>query len=319
MNIDIKRQSDLLEDVDVVNDLQRWCALSKIQRRALIGLANEVDTSSGLIERSVSDLSDHFLLLAKLAQGQATRISDFADETTRVEFEGHQASISDVFSSLDESLSLVVSKILNLSKKSVNVCYVLDDMDKKIESLRSKLEDDAAVGPEVQALKDDLKVAKNDFKEIAEIDLSHSIMIKDNLANLMSYLIVQSQNMEETLNESAKDSRVLSQNIAEIVTKMQFQDRTSQRLGLISSTLSVISETLSEMETGSSQHIGERGANDDNVQWIETMVSNMHLGEMRERFVNHLMFDESSELFEGGLENEASVEHAQASDDIELF
>jgi len=309
---DMNSQFDLPEDEEVSDVLQRWCALSALQRKALLGLANEVQTSSDLIEKSVSGLSENFLDLATLAQGQAKRISDFADETTRIEYDGRHLSISDVFSSLEDSLTSVVVKILNLSKNTVQITYSLDDMDQKVQTLYENNKSNPETSSLLLGMMNDLECAKNNVKGIATIDVSDNLDVKDRLSSLMSYLILQSQNMEETLNASAEDSRILSKNIGDIVTKMQFQDRTSQRLDLISTSLNVLSDTLNEMEASSLPLIGEEMEHQRNSEWIEKMISNMHLGEMRERFVKHLMFDQP-------VDNETRVDHVEPSDDIEIF
>lgn len=314
-----KSTINLPEDADVSDVLMRWCALSNIQRRALLGLANEVQTSAELVETSVSGLSNHFLKLASLAQNQAKRINDFADETTRVEFEGHHLSLSEVFSSLEGNLTSIVRKIIDLSKNSVNLSYTLEGIDEKLHALYAEHKDVSSIAEPIQDLINELNLAKDDLKKVATIDVSENFNLKDRLESLMSYLILQSQNMEDTLNTSAEDSKILSEHIANIVTKMQFQDRTSQRLALICSSLKVVGETLKEMEEASLSMIGSEQNEDQNTLWINEVISGMHLGEMRERFVKHLLFDETDNMYDDVTENKKSIDHAEASDDIELF
>jgi|GEM_PF-1994404 len=316
---DPKSHINLPEDVDVQDVLMRWCALSNIQRRALLGLAKEIQTSSDLVESSVSGLSDHFLKLATLAQNQSKRINDFADDATRVEFEGRHLSLSEVFSSIEDNLAAIVHRVIGLSKNSVHLSYTLEDIDEKLHSLYDDHKGDASVTERVQDLRNGVKLAKDDLKDIATVDISENFNLKDRLESLMSYLVLQSQNMEQALSTSAEDSKILSEYIADIVTKMQFQDRTSQRLSLICSSLKVVRETLKEMEVSSLSVIGSKQKEDQNTLWIDALISDMHLGEMRERFVKHLLFDETDNMYDDVTENEKMVDHVEPSDDIELF
>jgi len=126
--------------------------------------------------------------------------------------------------------------------------------------------------------------------------------------------------LKDRLRKTSETSRQLSQNISEIMTAMQFQDRTSQRLGHTSAALLVIVDMLGEMEKESCVQQGtDKGIEPDRV-WIEQMIRSLHLEEMRERFIKHTLLDPTCEQ----VENKASggdvkVEHAEASDDIELF
>lgn len=126
--------------------------------------------------------------------------------------------------------------------------------------------------------------------------------------------------LKDRLQETSETSRQLSQNISEIMTAMQFQDRTSQRLGHISAALLVIVDMLGEMEKESCEQQGTDKVVEPDRVWIEQMIQSLHLEEMRERFIKHTLLDPTCEQVEnkssGG---DLKVEHADASDDIELF
>lgn len=229
--------------------LQHWCDLSNVERRALIALAKEIDTASHLIENSISDLSEHFLHLAGLAQNQSSQISCF-----------------------------------------------------------------------VENLSDQLETAEDKLKEIHKDLKSGKAISETDLMDVIDLISQTNRNIEEgRLPEPTKTSDEISDGISDIVTKIQFQDRTSQRLGHISATLRVVVDMMKEMETETSPRgIQSEEAPQDN-RWMMKMIADMHLGEMRERFLKHALFDTCDTLFDEPTMIEEKADHAEASEDIELF
>ena len=124
---------------------------------------------------------------------------------------------------------------------------------------------------------------------------------------------------KKTLKEASEHSVEISAMITDIVTGLQFQDRTSQRLSHISSTINVMADMLSEMDAQAMAMMKSEYSSKENKEWLEKMISDMQLGEMRERFVKHAMFDDSETLFSESNSEDKTVEHSEASDDIELF
>lgn len=126
--------------------------------------------------------------------------------------------------------------------------------------------------------------------------------------------------LKRQLEETSVTSQRLSQNISEIMTAMQFQDRTSQRLGHISAALLVIVDMLGEMEKESCEREGGNKVVEPDRAWIEQMIQSLHLEEMRERFIKHTLLDPTCEQVENKTSGgDLKIEHAEASDDIELF
>ena len=246
----MKQQPQPVTNLELM--LQRWCDLSNVERRALVALAKEIDTASHLIESSISDLSEHFLHLADLAQNQSSQVS----------------------------------------------CFV-EHLSDQLESAEDKL-------------KEIHKTVKSG-QEISEGDLMDAI-------NLISQAKRnKKEGAVEGVSEAINMSDKISDGISDIVTKIQFQDRTSQRLGHISATLRVVVDMMKEMETETSpRDVQPEGTSHDN-RWMMKMIADMHLGEMRERFLKNALFDTCETLFDAASVAEQKVDHVEASEDIELF
>ncbi|SCA54858.1 hypothetical protein MTBPR1_10105 [Candidatus Terasakiella magnetica] len=301
--------------------LEHWLRLSAAQRHGLTALAKEVETASELVETSVEKLSDRFMNLAFVAGNQSEQINVFAKEATTIKFDGKIVPLTTVLNALDDNLNTSLNKIIDLSEGAESLSDVLEGVDGTLKAEFAKQENGQAIDTSVlNNVCSDLDKVKQAIKEVASIDVVHKVQIKEQFKDLIEYVVKQSNGIEEVLTKSQADSSELSKGIADIVMRMQFQDRTSQRLSHISATLNVIVEMLVEMEKTSSPSLGKDFVIEPDKAWIENMISGFHLGEMRERFVKHTLFDDGEDIYdEQASGGDLQVEHAESSDDIELF
>ncbi|WP_135078266.1 hypothetical protein [Terasakiella sp. SH-1] len=301
--------------------LENWLSLSAAQRHGLSALAKEVETASELVETSVEKLSDRFMNLAFVAGTQAEKINTFAKEATTITFDGEELPIEQVLATLDENLNKTLNKIIDLSKDTGNLHSLLGQAKTCLQTECEKQKSGEPVDFEAlsQALMDVNKVEQS-LGEVASIDIAKKVKVKDQFKDLIEYIVQQSKSIEDVVARSQEDSSNLSKGIADVVMRMQFQDRTSQRLAHISATLNVIVDMLVEMEKTSAPSLGRDYVAEPDQVWIESMISGFKLGEMRERFVKHTLFDNGNDEFdEHASGGDLQVEHAESSDDIELF
>lgn len=155
------------------------------------------------------------------------------------------------------------------------------------------------------------------LREVTTLDMSDNILAKEKIQIVMQSVIDQSQVFGDILGNSLDRSQNISNLIGTMTVGMQFQDRTAQRLSLIRETLSFLSEICTDLENQSLQENPDVMATEQGLDWLETMVSQMHLGEMRERFIRHALKGEGAMDLDA--QGDSSVAHQNASDDIELF
>ena len=123
------------------------------------------------------------------------------------------------------------------------------------------------------------------------------------------------------MESSGQVSKNVAVNVSELITILQFQDRTKQRLENINDTMTVLSAAAGELQT-ETKECANLPADSLGVdkQWLQRMITDMTLGEMRERFVTSMLMAESTDGISDpeGPETMA-VAHSEGSDDIELF
>ena len=114
-------------------------------------------------------------------------------------------------------------------------------------------------------------------------------------------------------------AEMVAKGFEEVVTLLQFQDRTSQRLTVISDALQSVAALVVKMHDETLEKVVLSQQDQVEDRWIEELVSDIQLGEIRERFIKHALFDKCSTLFaEVAPETEGNMVQ-EDTDDIELF
>ncbi len=153
------------------------------------------------------------------------------------------------------------------------------------------------------------------LQEVATLDMSENIMVKDRIDKMMQGLALQNEAFSESLRGSAAAASQISTDVSNMITGVQFQDRTKQRLENITGTLTVVAEAVNTLQNDTRALVGQvNEAAEIDEDWLKHVIQSCTLGEMRERFVRHLLIED---------EVDAAVEDTDipdtASDDIELF
>jgi methyl-accepting chemotaxis protein len=132
--------ADMARTADV---LQRWLDLSELERRAFGAMCNELSLTATLIETSTCSIAEGFQRLAGLAEAQSTDIDTVIEAARAIKVNDEQFTLEQITGFVSNTLSEVVSAILNLSKHAMTMVYALDDvMDGvvKSETAVSKIE-----------------------------------------------------------------------------------------------------------------------------------------------------------------------------------
>lgn len=162
------------------------------------------------------------------------------------------------------------------------------------------------------------------LRSIADSDMSPQMLAKEQLDKTMESLVVQTSHFQEVLAGAAAQSGDMSRTIASMVTRMQFQDLTKQRLEAVNDSLSVIAAGLNDLEARTR---GEIPAGVDipvPKEWLDGLLDRFKLSEVRQRFVRRLLLegsalDEHGVLDLGGRPEEKTASVVEPEGDIELF
>lgn len=140
----------------------------------------------------------------------------------------------------------------------------------------------------------------------------------DTVAFIEDLMRRQEANRRQQQNMIGEAERV-AKGFEEIVSLLQFQDRTSQRLTVISDALQSVAALVVKMHDETLEKIVLTQQDQAEDRWIEELVSAIHLGEIRERFIKHALFDKCPTLFAQAVTEPQNAADDEGADDIELF
>ena len=164
---------------------------------------------------------------------------------------------------------------------------------------------------------DGLDKGRDLVRDLNAIDMSDNIILKDKIEKVLQTLLDQNQALGETVKGSLDETETLTRTIGELTTSLQFQDRTKQRMEHIVEVLEVLAQAGGELMDKTQEDHPDLGEIVLDEAWIRDLLERFLLDEVKQRFVSHVLMDGTFEESEESPDGD--VEHASASDDIELF
>lgn len=194
------------------------------------------------------------------------------------------------------SFAVVASEVRNVSK---DIRSLSEQMQEKISNVAASIRD-----------------SYNILQSAATTDMSDSIVAKETIENLMGGMVEQNTKFREILEQASAQALESSQNIAAMVVKMQFQDRTKQHIDNTVNFLGLFEKTIHAMYQQTSTHLRNSPLSEAHKQeLIEIISKQFSLSEFVNRFHEELRLAGFGDLVP------ASTTSATAGgdDDIELF
>ncbi len=191
------------------------------------------------------------------------------------------------------------------------VAHEVQDLAKSVNELALTMRE------EISNVAAGVRTGHKQIRSVANIDLSENILVKDTISDLMNCIIEQNESYTEALRSSEAVSKDISNDIAGVITRLQFQDRATQRLENMTIGLSVLESALLKLETMTDEGTDDFNPDPTEAEWIENAIGSFKLAEMRDRFIVTLRGEEALEAMKAN--EEGGAEAADDDDDIELF
>ena len=131
------------------------------------------------------------------------------------------------------------------------------------------------------------------LQDAAALDISATLGTKDRLNAMLTELLRRNGEVESVVAEASMEAKKITEGISGMVTGIQFQDRTKQRLQHVVDTLSVLETALRELQSETEGAFAEHAlvAAPDHA-WLERLLGRFTLSEVRSRFVGRLLHGE---------------------------
>jgi methyl-accepting chemotaxis protein len=134
----------------------------------------------------------------------------------------------------------------------------------------------------------------------------------------MDSLVQQTNHFQSVLEGTSASADDMSMVIGRMVTGMQFQDLTKQRLEHVADSMSIITGGLEDLIGRTRAVIPAHIDIPFPKEWLDNLLGRYTLSDMRERFVRRLL-TEGTALEEHGVLDAAREQSQSSGGDVELF
>lgn len=169
---------------------------------------------------------------------------------------------------------------------------------------------------ELKTISDGLTSSHATLRRIATIDMTDNILVKERLEQLLKAMVERNGSLERIVADAVKESSVIAGDVEGMITGIQFQDRTKQRLEHVVDTLNVIGEAVEDLRSSTAHALPDIAASAaPDAEWVRTLLARYTMSEMRERFVAQILDGKSMEPA-----NDTGLDDAPSSSgSMELF
>jgi len=154
----------------------------------------------------------------------------------------------------------------------------------------------AMIGQQMDSISQGLRKSYDLLREIAAVDVSQETRQADlRIGTMVRSLVDQNTRFAASLQQTATTTEQISNDISAAIVGMQFQDRTKQRLENVNAAVDVLAGTLEDLSNETASHAGiDHTANDIDHSWLNRMIGQCTLGEMRKRFVERILTNDAA-------------------------
>jgi methyl-accepting chemotaxis protein len=270
-----------------------------------------IDKIAGLLEETLGDVVEKILLLSKDAMSMVYALSELNANVDRVDdCMGELSKINRITNMLALNARIEAERAGSAGAAFRVVAGEVRDLSGHTQRLAVDME------TELKAVTQGIANGHKTLQRVATIDMSQNLMAKDRLEVLMSALIRRSESLAEVVDGAMKEAAVISADVGGMVTGIQFQDRTRQRLEHVVDTLHVVDQGLEELRQATEDSLPVTGAEEPvDTEWIKKLLDRFTLGELRARFVAQILEGKQPETDR----SPAAAPAAAACGTVELF
>ena len=241
----------------------------------LAGIIQTVDDHLTSMISKIVDTSKHGVQVVYA-------LDDVTDDVQKVEkLIGDIEGINKQTSLLALNARIEAARAGEAGKGFAVVAHEVQDLAKAVNALADTMRS------EISKVAEGVRVGHKQIREVANIDLSENILVKDTIRDLMDCIVRQNSQFTEALQASENVSTDITKDIYGVITKLQFQDRAKQRIENLNGTLAVMEQSLSAFEDQTKlQFDGDITEIPSQEDWFRSIIEDLTLGEMRDRFMN---------------------------------
>jgi methyl-accepting chemotaxis protein len=244
-----------------------------------------IDKIAALLENTLSDVVEKILLLSKDSMSMVYALDELNANVGRVD------KCMQQLSGITRTTNMLALNARIEAERAGTAGAAFRVVAQEVREL-SRVTQELAVSMQAELATVTAGIANGHatLRRVATIDMSDNILAKDKLEVLLSALIRRSETLTSIVSSAVREAESISADVGGMVTGLQFQDRTRQRLEHVVDTLQVIDQALEELKHSSVETVPGLTADlSPDVEWVKKLLARFTMSEMRSRFVAQLI------------------------------
>lgn len=297
---DIKQQSSVLEQISEVSNT--------------INVGNEKITIEGftnLFSETLSDSIEKILFVSKRAVSMIYTLDEAMKNIASIE-----TFVTDIRNITKKANLLALNASIEAARAGEagkGFSVVANEVKEVSNTIREIAE---SVNSRIETVRDGVKDGYQALQDVANTDMSQTIIEQDRLSSMMDSLIEQKNKFSEVLKKSAGITEGASETLSKMVVNMQFQDRTNQYIESSINLLKFMDDNIMSLKEANMRLIPVLSSIETDKSLIKKIQDQFTLSEFAK------LFEESL----SGIDINSAPTHFNSADDyndkkidIELF
>jgi methyl-accepting chemotaxis protein len=327
LRAEIERTSELVEDatLDLSRRFRELAETAREQSRRvdeIVAMARFIEIDGQRVQiddlvinmqQMINDMIANIVQLSMNAMNMVYLLDDVQKDVGELE-----KSITDIDGINRQTNFLALNATIEASRagEAGRTFAVVANEVRHLSKTTSALAD--RMRAKVMAVVKGVREGHNILRSIANTDMSPQMLAKERVDRTMSSLVEQTRHFEVVLAGTSASSEEMSSVIGRMVTGMQFQDLTKQRLEHVADSMTIVTGGLDDLVTRTRASIPPEIEIPFPKEWIDGLLGRYTLSDMRERFVRRLLL-EGTALDEHGILDVGPEETQSSGGDVELF
>lgn len=270
-----------------------------------------IERIAGLLEGTLSDVVTKILMLSKDSMSMVYALDGLNANVIQVDkCMAQLGRINKTTNMLALNARIEAERAGTAGMAFRVVAGEVQELSKATEALAREMQ------AEIKSVTAGIADGQTTLKRVATVDMSENIMAKDRLEVLLLALVNRSDNLSAIVGDAVREAAQISSDVDGMVTGIQFQDRTRQRLEHVVDTLHVIGQALEDIRGRTKAVVPElSGEPGSDAEWVKGLLEKFTMSELRARFVAQLL--DGKQL--GEISDAPAHDVPSVSGSIELF
>jgi methyl-accepting chemotaxis protein len=237
-----------------------------------------------MIDTTISNAIDKILFVSKMSMAMVYSLDDAMAMVQEIEsYINKIQKITRQTSLLSLNATIEASRAGEAGKGFAVVASEVKALSQGIEELSTGMRD------KISGIVESVKGSHKMLEEIATIDMSENIMVKENIESIMDAILKQNSILSDVMQQTMEESRSSAKTIAEMVVGMQFQDRVSQHIGSCNNALNKVLANIHASQDNIKKSIKHSGEVKLDNEAVKEMLGILSLWDLKKEFIDRLL------------------------------